>query len=166
MGSVRTSSSPHLRSSGCGSGPCSSTSMAGASTPPTPLSRGWEFQAPRGPGHLQPAVVYPVRRAGRQQVRRHGLRRRPLARSADHPTENKKRFLVDEYRRRLAECGFDFQLTFELTDEGGHSLFLVYGTSSIQGVRKMKDAMWSVTQRPGRTSSPSGPEPDVFRALR
>ncbi len=68
---------------------------------------------------------------------------------ADHPTENKKRFLVDEYRRRLAECGFDFQLTFELTDEGGHSLFLVYGTSSIQGVRKMKDAMWSVDTAAG-----------------
>jgi hypothetical protein len=63
--------------------------------------------------------------------------------------ENKRRFLVDEYRRRLAECGFEFQLTFELTDEGGHSLFLVYGTSSIYGVRKMKDAMWSVDTAAG-----------------
>jgi three-Cys-motif partner protein len=67
----------------------------------------------------------------------------------DQPTENKRRFLVDEYRRRLAECGFEFQLTFELTDEGGHSLFLVYGTSSIYGVRKMKDAMWSVDTAAG-----------------
>jgi three-Cys-motif partner protein len=60
------------------------------------------------------------------------------------PTHQKRRFLVDEYRRRLAACGFKFQLTFELIDEGGHPLFLVYGTSSLYGVRKMKDAMWSV----------------------
>jgi three-Cys-motif partner protein len=68
---------------------------------------------------------------------------------ADRPTETKRRFLVDEYRRRLAECNFEYQLTFELTDEGGHSLFLVYGTSSIHGVRKMKDAMWSVDTAAG-----------------
>jgi three-Cys-motif partner protein len=68
---------------------------------------------------------------------------------AEQPTANKRRFLVDEYRRRLAGCGFDFQLTFELTDEGGHSLFLVYGTSSVKGVEKMKDAMWAVDTAAG-----------------
>jgi three-Cys-motif partner protein len=68
---------------------------------------------------------------------------------SEQPTETKRRFLVDQYRSRLAECGFEFQLTFELTDEGGHSLFLVFGTSSIYGVRKMKDAMWSVDSAAG-----------------
>ena len=52
--------------------------------------------------------------------------------------------MVDEYRKRLAECGFSHQLTFELVDEKSHPLFLVFGTGSDHGVEKMKDAMWHV----------------------
>jgi three-Cys-motif partner protein len=58
--------------------------------------------------------------------------------------QEKRSFLVDEYRHRLEEAGFPFCLIFELIDEGGHDLLLVYGTSGIRGVEKMKDAMWSV----------------------
>lgn len=58
--------------------------------------------------------------------------------------EEKRSFLVSEYRRRLDTAGFPYTLTFELIDEGGHALFLVFGTSSIEGVTKMKDALWVV----------------------
>ena len=61
----------------------------------------------------------------------------------------KKSFLVSEYRRCLSTGGFCYCLTFELVDEGGHPLFLVYGTTSLQGVRKMKDAMWRVDRLSG-----------------
>ena len=61
----------------------------------------------------------------------------------------KKPFLVDKYRQSLLEAGFQFQLTFELIDEGGHSLFLVFGTNSADGVEKMKDAMWQVDKVAG-----------------
>jgi hypothetical protein len=37
-----------------------------------------------------------------------------------------------------------YTLTFEMVDEGGNGLFLVFGTDSLLGVEKMKDAMWSV----------------------
>lgn len=56
----------------------------------------------------------------------------------------KRRYLVDEYRRRLTGAGFPYHLTFELLDEGGHPLFLVFGTTQEIGVEKMKDAMWRV----------------------
>jgi three-Cys-motif partner protein len=64
------------------------------------------------------------------------------------PSE-KKRFLVDEYRRRLTQAGFEYHLTFELVDEGGNPLFLVFGTGSDRGVEKMKDAMWRVDSASG-----------------
>lgn len=59
------------------------------------------------------------------------------------PSE-KKRFLVDEYRSRLSRAGFPLHLTFELVDEKGHELFLVFGTGNEKGIEKMKDAMWRV----------------------
>lgn len=59
------------------------------------------------------------------------------------PLEKKSR-LVDHYLDRLKSVGFPYSLTFELVDEQGHELFLVYGTSSELGVSKMKDAMWKV----------------------
>jgi three-Cys-motif partner protein len=67
---------------------------------------------------------------------------RPLA-STGSPAE-KKRSLIDDYRRRLATAGFKFSLVFEMFDEEGHELLLVYGTGNILGLEKMKDAMWSV----------------------
>jgi three-Cys-motif partner protein len=65
------------------------------------------------------------------------------------PTERKKRWLVDRYRSRLADAGFKFQLTFELDDERGQPLFLVFGTNSEAGVEKMKESMWRVDASSG-----------------
>jgi three-Cys-motif partner protein len=56
----------------------------------------------------------------------------------------KRRFLIDMYLKRLNEASFPFTLTFELVDEGGHGLLLVFGTASDLGVEKMKDSMWKV----------------------
>ena len=56
----------------------------------------------------------------------------------------KKRFLVDQYRNRLTQWGFPLHLTFELVDEKGHELLLVFGTGSSRGIEKMKDAMWRI----------------------
>lgn len=61
----------------------------------------------------------------------------------DSPAE-KKRYLVDQYRRRLTDWGFPLHLTFELVDESGHELLLVFGTGNARGMEKMKDAMWRV----------------------
>lgn len=63
----------------------------------------------------------------------------------DRPSPaQKRRFLIDMYLQRLNEANFPFTLTFELVDEGGHGLLLVFGTSSDLGVKKMKDSMWKV----------------------
>lgn len=63
----------------------------------------------------------------------------------DQPSPvQKRRFLIDMYLQRLNEANFPFTLTFELVDEGGHGLLLVFGTSSDLGVEKMKDSMWKV----------------------
>ena len=62
---------------------------------------------------------------------------------------DKKRFLVAQYRERLVDCNFQFQLTFELVDEGGHPLLLVFGTNNQLGIEKMKDAMWRVDREFG-----------------
>jgi hypothetical protein len=35
-------------------------------------------------------------------------------------------------------------LAFEMVDEDGHELFLVFGTANKRGLEKMKDAMWKV----------------------
>ncbi|MGH9089888.1 MAG: three-Cys-motif partner protein TcmP [Acidimicrobiales bacterium] len=77
--------------------------------------------------------------------------------------QEKRSFLVEEYRRRLDEAGFPFSLTFELIDEGGHELLLVYGTSGIRGVEKMKDAMWHVDPVHGsRFRDPKDPNQIAF----
>lgn len=48
--------------------------------------------------------------------------------------EERKANLVTHYRDQLREAGFPFQLSFELIDEGGHGLFLVFGTGHELGV--------------------------------
>ena len=63
---------------------------------------------------------------------------------ADLPSEAKKPFLVDQYRSVLHSAGLPMTLTFELVDEGGHGVFLVYGTRDETGLARMKDAMWKV----------------------
>jgi three-Cys-motif partner protein len=59
------------------------------------------------------------------------------------PDEKRSR-LLHLYRAKLNEAHFDYSLVFEMLDEGGHDLLLIYGTRSVRGLEKMKDAMWSV----------------------
>ena len=67
---------------------------------------------------------------------------RPLASTGS--AAEKKRNLIEEYQRRLADVGYRFSLVFEIVDEGGHELLLVYGTGNVRGLERMKDAMWAV----------------------
>jgi three-Cys-motif partner protein len=60
------------------------------------------------------------------------------------PTPEKKPFLLGLYRQRLHDAGFSHVLTFEMIDEGGHSLYLFFGTTSEVAVRKFKDGLWEV----------------------
>ena len=59
----------------------------------------------------------------------------------DDPVE-KELFLVEEYRETLARAGFNLTAPFRLTDEGGHSFYLIFGTSHRRGLEVMKDSMW------------------------
>lgn len=68
---------------------------------------------------------------------------------AEQPSTEKPRWLINLYRQRLKQAGFDYRLAFELVDEGGHAFFLVHGTKSEAGLRKMKDAMWRVDPERG-----------------
>lgn len=69
---------------------------------------------------------------------------------ADLPTAEKRPFLVAEYRERLHSIGLAHTLTFEMIDEGGHTLFLIFGTSNLAGVEEMKDALWKVDAAAGQ----------------
>lgn len=62
----------------------------------------------------------------------------------DQEPHRKLRFLVEAYRQTLRLAGFDHSLGFVMLDEGGHELWLLFATSSVKGVEKMKDAMWAV----------------------
>lgn len=62
----------------------------------------------------------------------------------DQPSARKWRFLVDAYRASLHKAGFKHVLAFEMVDERGSQLWLMFGTNSSKGVGKMKDAMWAV----------------------
>lgn len=60
------------------------------------------------------------------------------------PSDKKLDFLVHAYRTTLSLAGFRYTLAFEMRDEGGHELWLLFGTSNPLGVDKMKSAMWAV----------------------
>ena len=60
------------------------------------------------------------------------------------PPEEKKRFLIDTYRASLKHAGFRYVTSFEMVDDTGSDLHLVFGTSSHVGLERMKDAMWNV----------------------
>lgn len=63
----------------------------------------------------------------------------------NQPSNQKTRFLVDSYRHKtLAAAGFKHSLAFEMRDEGGRSLWLIFGTTHERGLEKMKEAMWKV----------------------
>ena len=65
-------------------------------------------------------------------------------RVADLPASAKADWVVNKYREVLHDAGFPFVLTFELVGVGGHSLFLIFGTTHVRGLQKMKEAMWEV----------------------
>ncbi len=60
------------------------------------------------------------------------------------PTAEKKPFLLGLYREGLHSAGFVYVLTFEMIDEGGHSLHLFFGTTNKVAVEKFKDGLWEV----------------------
>jgi len=60
------------------------------------------------------------------------------------PTAEKKPFLLELYRKGLHSAGFPYVLTFEMIDEGGHSLHLFFGTTNKVAVAKFKDGLWKV----------------------
>lgn len=62
----------------------------------------------------------------------------------DQPSDRKWFYLVAAYRASLHKAGFKHVLAFEMVDERGSQLWLMFATSSPKGVEKMKDAMWAV----------------------
>lgn len=62
----------------------------------------------------------------------------------DLPGSEKKAFLVNSYRNSLKSAGFTFVLSFEMIDDTGSDLHLVFGTKDLLGLERMKDAMWQV----------------------
>lgn len=60
------------------------------------------------------------------------------------PSDRKWAYLVGAYRDSLHKAGFNYALSFEMVDERGSQLWLLFGTNSKKGVEKMKDAMWGV----------------------
>ena len=61
--------------------------------------------------------------------------------SLEDPQE-KELFLVEEYRKTLDRAGLGLSAPFRLADEGGHSLYLIFGTGHRRGLERMKDSMW------------------------
>ena len=83
------------------------------------------------------------------------------------PTAEKKPFLLDLYREGLHSAGFPYVLTFEMIDEGGHSLHLFFGTTNKVAVRKFKDGLWEVDGVSGQKfRDPRDPNQMSFDILR
>lgn len=70
--------------------------------------------------------------------------------ASEETPQAKRLFLVDEYRDVLRSAGFRFTLLFEMLDEGGHELYLFYGTANPVGLEKMKDSMWKIDPNYGQ----------------
>ncbi|GAA2407547.1 three-Cys-motif partner protein TcmP [Streptomyces coeruleofuscus] len=60
------------------------------------------------------------------------------------PSSQKFAFLREQYRETLRRARFSHTLYFEMVDEGGRKLYLIFGTQHERGLEKMKDAMWKV----------------------
>jgi three-Cys-motif partner protein len=60
------------------------------------------------------------------------------------PAAKKKAFLVSTYRDSLKTAGFTHVLSFEMIDNTGSDLHLVFGTKDMLGLERMKDAMWRI----------------------
>jgi len=62
----------------------------------------------------------------------------------DVASDQKRAFLVQAYRDSLSSAGFSYVLGFEMVDDFGSQLWLMFGTNDKTGLEKMKDAMWDV----------------------
>lgn len=81
----------------------------------------------------------------------------------EQPSSRKWPYLVDAYRKTLHRAGFKYTLNFEMIDERGSQLWLMFGTSSPSGIEKMKDAMWAVDPAYGvRYRDPRDPDQMVL----
>ncbi|WP_433193806.1 three-Cys-motif partner protein TcmP [Nocardia sp. CA-107356] len=60
------------------------------------------------------------------------------------PSDRKARWVIEHYRDVIRKAGFGFVLDFELIDNRGQALYLVFGTDHRRGLQKMKEAMWEV----------------------
>ena len=81
-------------------------------------------------------------------------------------TAEKKPFLLDLYRQSLRSAGFEYVLTFEMLDEGGHSLHLFFGTTNQVAVKRFKNALWKVDDVSGqRFRDPRDPNQMTFDIL-
>ena len=81
-------------------------------------------------------------------------------------TPDKKPFLLSLYRQCLHDAGFPHVLTFEMIDEGGHSLYLFFGTTNEVAVQKFKDGLWEVDGVAGqRFRDPRDPNQMSFDIL-
>lgn len=65
------------------------------------------------------------------------------------PPQAKSRHILTCYRQALHTAGFPYLLDFELIPRHGQPLYLVFGTSHPQGVKKMKDSLWEVDRSQG-----------------
>lgn len=82
------------------------------------------------------------------------------------PTAEKKPFLLKLYRKGLYSAGFRYVLTFEMIDEGGHSLHLFFGTTNNVAVERFKDGLWKVDGISGqRFRDPRDPNQMYFDIL-
>ncbi len=66
-------------------------------------------------------------------------------------SQERKRFIHDLYQRQLRKAALiRFVRSFEMVNEGKRTdYFLFFGTNSIDGIKKMKEAMWKVDERSG-----------------
>ncbi len=77
--------------------------------------------------------------------------------------EEKEIFLVTEYRSTLVRAGLRLTAPFRLSDEGGRSFYLIYGTSHERGLERMKQSMWKVDPVSGiRFRDPTDPHQGVL----
>ena len=84
-------------------------------------------------------------------------------RVAELPSDTKAEWIARRYRKVLHDAGFPFVLTFELADGKGHSLFLVFGTTHVRGLQKMKEAMWEVDPVQGiKYRDPADPDQQLL----
>ena len=82
------------------------------------------------------------------------------------PTDEKRPFLLGLYREGLHSAGFQYVLTFEMIDEGGHSLHLFFGTKNKVAVERFKDGLWKVDGVSGqRFRDPRDPNQMSFDIL-